>query len=340
MMKQILFCISTSLILFMSSCSSDEVIETTPETSNENPISLEDSKEFGYYNALGYGYNVTGEYANSNSTGFKVLDIDKFKTEQSARLVDENTLTQEYSDEYGEDAAAFSKVISRKVSATDQMLLYGKTISSPFKSAVINNHSYFDPKFIYGSYNILIKQKRFRINATTDLLTNYVTQNFLKDLQIKTPEQIVHDYGTHVTVDIYTGAKLDIFFQAQTTNHDRSKAARAGIAIAVNGLKSITSNDINVQEASKNYSKKLYYKTRGGEPSKRFANILNIDQSIPKINISDWQSTSTKDNSVLVDFGPHGLVILYDLIKDPIKKSQMKSYIDQYLATNQVLLSK
>lgn len=326
-------------MLFMSSCSSDEITETTPEKVNENSISLEDNKEFGAYNALGYGYNVTGEYANSNSTGFKVIDIDKFKVEQSARLVDENTWTQEYSEEYGEDAVAFSKVISKKVSATDQLQLYGKTISNPFKSATTDNYKFFESKYIYGSYNLLIKQKRFRINATTDLLSNYVTQDFLKDLQTKTPEQIVHNYGTHVMVDIYTGAKLDVFFQAQTTNQDRSRAARAGIAIAVNGLNSGIANDIDVQEASKNYSKKLYYKTRGGDKSKRFGNIVNIDHGIPKINISDWQSTSTKNNSVLVDFGSNGLVLIYDLIKDPLKKSQMKLYVDQYLKTNQVLLA-
>ncbi len=327
-------------MLFMSSCSSDEINQTTTEKSaNENPISLEDSKEFGSYNALGYGYNVTGEYANSNSTGFKVIDIDKFKIHQNPRLVDENTVSQEYSEEYGADAAAFSQVISKKVSATDNLLLYGKTISNPFKSAITENFNFFDPKYIYGSYNLLIKQKRFRFNATADLLSNYLTQDFLKDLQTKTPEQIVRDYGTHVTVDIYTGAKLDIFFQAQTTNQDRQRAARAGIVTAVSTLNSSIANDIDIQEASKNYSKKLYYKTRGGDKSKRFANIINIDQGIPKINISDWQSTSNKNNSVLVDFGANGLVIIYDLVKDPLKKSQMKSYIDKYLTNNQVFLA-
>ncbi|KPH12282.1 MAC/perforin domain-containing protein [Chryseobacterium sp. ERMR1:04] len=325
-----------------SSCSSDEIaIEAGVEKSvNENPILPEDNKEFGIYNTLGYSYNANGEYANSNSIGLKVIDIDQFKIEQSARLVDENTLSQEYSDEYGEDAVAFSKMISKKVSITDQQQLYGKTISNPFSSAITNHPNLFDHRYIYGSYNLLIKQKRFRFNATTDMLSNYLTQDFLKDLQFKTPEQIVHDYGTHVTVDIYTGAKIDILFQAQTTNQDRQSAARAGIRTAVNALNSSISNDTDIQEASKNYAKKLYYKTRGGDKSKGFANLLNLDQNPPKINISDWQSTSNKDNSVLVDFGANGLILIYDLIKDPSKKSQLKLYIDQYLTENQVTLDK
>lgn len=33
----------------------------------------------GIYDVLGHGYNVAGEYANANSAGFKVIDIDRFK---------------------------------------------------------------------------------------------------------------------------------------------------------------------------------------------------------------------------------------------------------------------
>lgn len=39
------------------------------------------------------------------------------------------------------------------------------------------------------------------------MLRDYVTPEFTQDLQTKTPQQIVQDYGTHIAVDIYTGAK-------------------------------------------------------------------------------------------------------------------------------------
>ncbi|WP_106914451.1 MAC/perforin domain-containing protein [Chryseobacterium aurantiacum] len=341
MKRQILLCISALLMLSTSSCSNDEtLVEThTQNPSSENLTLLENNKVFGAYNALGYGYNATGEYANTNATGSKVINIDLFQAEQSARLLDENTLSQEYSEEYGADAVAFSKVISKKVSATEQMQLYGKTISSIINSATTNSPTLFDAKYIYGSYNLIIKQKRYRLNTTPDMLSNYLTQGFLQDLQSKTPEQIVRDYGTHVTVDIYTGAKVDMIFQAQTTNPDRQRAARAGVMTVINTLNSNVSNDADAQEASKNYSKKLYCVTRGGDKSKGFAKVFNLDQPNSKINISEWQSTSTKDNSVLVDFGTNGLVLIYDVIKDPSKKAQLKSYVDQYLTNNQVFLA-
>jgi len=65
---------------------------------------------------------------------------------------------------------------------------------------------------------------------------------------------------------------------------------------------------------------------------------LNLDQSSPKINISNWQNSSTINNAVLVDFGNNGLVFIYDLVKDPIKKTQLKAYVNQYLIDNKVML--
>lgn len=337
MKKQTIISFGLLATLSLLSCSADETnIEDNIEnyTHTQLPIS-ENSKQFGYYNALGYSYNVTEEYANADATGLKVIDTDKFKAEQPSRLDEGNILSQEYVEAYGKDAAAYSKVLSGKVVATELFNIYGKTISSPFTSALVNGKN-FNSEYIYGSYNVIIKQKRYRFNATADLLSNYITSNFSQDIQSKTPEQIVNDYGTHVTTDIYTGAKIDVIFQAKTTNPDRERAARLGVKTAANSL---NIHDTDALEASMNYDKKLYYRTRGGNTSEAMAGIFSFNQEKPKIDISRWQSTSTKENSVLVDFGSNGLVAIYDLVKDPIKKAALKIYVDEYLAKNQVILA-
>lgn len=335
-MKKIFFLSCSAMFMaWATSCSPTTNDDIINEENGENwehiqlPIT-EASKQLGNYNALGYGYNVLGSYANENSVTSKIIDTDKFKTEQAQRLSEENILSQEYKEEYGENAAAFSKMLSAKVSATQQFRVFGQTI--PFSTAIVNNQKY-DPSYIYGSYNVIIKQKRFRINADYELLSNYLTANFSKDIEEKNPEQIVKEYGTHIAVDIYTGSALDITFQAKTTNPNRENAARAGVKTAVNG-----SNEIDVIEASKNYAKKLFYKTRGGDKSVAMAGIYNLEKITPAINYSNWQSTTTKENSVLVDFGDNGLIIIYDLVKNPVKKAELKSYLDQYLKNNQVTL--
>ncbi|WP_288243627.1 MAC/perforin domain-containing protein [uncultured Chryseobacterium sp.] len=328
-------------LVFMTSCSVEELdnnadVENTK--ASRNNVSAGKYAGDGIYDVLGHGYNVTGEYANATAAGFKVVDIERFKTEQSARLISENTFSQDYTEEYGENAEKYSKMVSTKVDVTAGIPLFKKTLSVGFNSSVTTTNK-FDAKYIYGSYNLTIKQKRVRFNATVDMLGDYLTPEFIQDLQTKTPQQIVQDYGTHVAVDIYTGAKMDIIFQSETTNEDRERAARIGVKVGMDKIFDVNvTNDVNTSESTKNYSRKLWYRTRGGDPSKGLIGELNLDQSNPKINISNWQSSSTVNNSVLVDFGQNGLVFIYDLIKDPAKKATLKAYVDQYLIDNKVFL--
>ncbi len=327
-------------MLFMGSCSTEELNNEISQANSESPDAQLAGKIAGdgIYDILGHGYNVAGEYANANAAGFQVIDINRFKTEFPSRVISENTFSQEYLEEYGENAESYSKRVSTKVGVTANVPLFKKTLSVAFNSAVTNNNK-FDAKYIYGSYNLTIKQKRLRLNATVDALGDYLTPEFMQDLQAKTPQQIVNDYGTHVALDIYTGAKMDVLFQSETTSQSRDYAARVGIKLGMKDIFDIdVTNDVNTASSSQNYSKKLSYKTRGGDPSKGLVGDLNLDQSNPKINISNWQNSSTPNNSVLVDFGSNGLVIIYDLVKDPVKKAQLKAYVDQYLIDNKVYL--
>lgn len=41
------------------------------------------------YDVLGYGYDVTGLYANAASAGFPVVDINRFKEDHPARVIEE-----------------------------------------------------------------------------------------------------------------------------------------------------------------------------------------------------------------------------------------------------------
>jgi hypothetical protein len=171
------------------------------------------------------------------------------------------------------------------------------------------------------------------------MLGDYLTQEFTDDLQTKTPQQIVQDYGTHIAVDIYTGAKMDVTFQSETTNQNRERAARIGVKVGMGDIFDVNvTNDVNTSETNKNYSRKLSYRTRGGNSSLGLVGELNLDQTNPKINISNWQNSSNVNNAVLVDFSNNGLILIYDVIKNPIKKAQLKAYVDQYLIDNKVNL--
>lgn len=162
--------------------------------------------------------------------------------------------------------------------------------------------------------------------------------NFYRTLHFA--PQIVQYYGTHVLIDIYTGAKLDMLFQSETISQDREYASRIGIKASVKNIFDFDiDNNIDASQSSNtNFNKKLSYRTRGGDPSKGLVGGFNLDQSNSKINISNWQNSSTTENSVLVDFGQNGLIYIYDLVQDVSKRSELKAYVDQYLIDNQARL--
>jgi hypothetical protein len=352
MKKNILTSFNLMLALFLYSCSNEqpteeltssipEIVQTpnssTSSTELKAPIIKSGSFKIGPYGGLGYGYNVTGEYANANSSGLQVIDIVKFAADFPSRFYEERPHSAEYSTANVEDASAFSNLLSRKLDITKDKNLFGKTLASNFSTTMTTNNK-FDRKYIYASGITLIESNRFRVITTTDILKNYLTPEFLQSLDLKTPQQIVNDYGTHVMLDIYTGAKLDVFYQSETTNLDREHASNAGIQSAMRNIfnTSFSLNDPSL--ANENFNQRLSFKTIGGDPSKSLKGYLNLDQPNPKISISNWQSSVTNENSYLVDFGPQGLIYIYDLVSDPTKKAALKAYVDQYIIDNKVTL--
>lgn len=99
-------------------------VEST--NASRNNISAAKYAGDGVYDVLGHGYNATGEYANATASGFKVIDVERLKAEQSGRVISENTFFQEYNEEYGENAEAYSKMVSTKVDVTAGIPLFKK----------------------------------------------------------------------------------------------------------------------------------------------------------------------------------------------------------------------
>jgi MAC/Perforin domain len=337
-MKKFILSCATALLLF--SCTQEPDFQETAET----PVAKEGGTAAsslmragdGIYDVLGSGYNICGDYANANSAGFQVIDIPKFKAEKADRFYEEFPYSLTFKEEFGDNALSYTNNITRKIDANTGFL--GFSASLDFTNAT--THKY-DSRNIFASNNLTIRHRRLRFNASAEILRNYLTLEFKQDLLTKTPAQIVADYGTHVALDIYTGAKLEILTSAQTTNTDRTYAARtlikAGFLGVFNG--NIT-NEVNTADNNKNFDKKLYYQTRGGNPTLGLNGEINLEQgTVPRISYSAWQNSSTRENAVLIDFGSNNaLMPIYDLIADANKKAAVIAYIDAYLKENKTSL--
>ncbi len=335
-MKKFIFIFS---VLLAASCTDDTLIE---ETKVAEASAIKDSLNLstqragdGAFDLLGYGFNATGDYANANSAGGQVINISLLNSQQPDRVVIEFPYSQVYTEIYGEDAKKYSQIVTGKVFSDPTIGLFTGTLD--FSNTTTST---YDSKYIFGSYNKTIYQKRLRLNRTPLQLQQFLTPTFLNDLTTQTPAQLVANYGTHVTTDIYTGAKLEVLFRSQTFNFNRDIAAKAMVKSGFNSLFDATvNNDAAIKENDRNFDRQVWYKTRGGNPNIGLSGTTNLNQAPQKLNFSNWQSSSTAANSVLVDFAPNGIKLIYEFIANPPKKAEVKAYVDQYLINKKVSLT-
>lgn len=291
------------------------------------------------YDLLGYGYDVTGEYASSNSTTYQVVDIAKIAQAEPNRFVTDLNVTQTVEVHSGSTAEDYSQNLSYSTGGSLTFGAFSGTISEKFhESGALSS------KYSYADASLLIRQKRLKFDAPISLIkSTYLTPVFKSDVSNLTAEQLVTKYGTHVLTDIILGAKLSVYYRSQTTIQNRALSVKAGAdAKGLFGIFGVSSN-ISYQDSlvKSNFDQTVYYETIGGDGSKGLFGDLTLDNSAPKISIANWQSSCTRDNAAFIQLGSSAtnLILLSDLIDDPAKSTAVKNYIDQYLANKHVHLS-
>lgn len=319
------FIISLFLILLVA-CNKDLEVNSNIETA---PRSAGD----GNLDVLGYGYDITGEFATNRSVKGQVLNVIKLKQDQSNRVESEVFSEDETFINSGETMNAYSKNLSSKLKFHANALfgLAKTTITGAFSNAERDSSI-----FSYASLDKLIVRKRLRLVGDRKILRNYLSSGFKSDVKTLTAPEIVAQYGTHVLSNIYLGAKLRFVYQSQTSYSNKSRSAEAGLVAAVNawfaGVDLNLNGSYTSQEASSNQNWKLFYKTFGGDPSKGLEETVSVGNGTPsvKINISNWQNSVSPQLVQLIDLHKEdGVIPIYYFIEDPIKRKEVKDYIWQ-----------
>ncbi|SDG05309.1 MAC/perforin domain-containing protein [Mucilaginibacter sp. P25] len=330
-MKKNLFIISLMMMLWSCSKNAQLVPDQTKTSSGKLTAHAAGDQA---WDVLGFGYDVTGEYGNSVSTTFPVIDVAKLYAADPIRVVKNVSTSRNSTFSYGDNVQHYSSDLSAHLNATVGFSLFKASITSAYSDV-----SSFNSKYIYGSYNLLLQQRELKFNAPTVILQQYLTSNFKTDIGILTPEQLVRQYGAFFLTDIMLGAKLQITYRSQTSSSDRKTAASAGLDQSLGSLFSINAG-INSQhsQSSSNFNQYVHYVTHGGDPTVGITpNTIVFDQNTPPIDFGAWQSTTNAQNAVLIDIPSSGLIGIYDLIADPVKSKAVKDYINNvFLPGNQV----
>ncbi|MGY0039821.1 hypothetical protein [Pedobacter sp. NJ-S-72] len=122
------------------------------------------------YDFLGYGYDVTGEYANPSAARYLVVDVAKLKREHNTRVdIDPSQFSYPKLD-VGENSEDYTKNLSAKFEASLGLKLFTGTIKSSYADS-----SKFSSKYLYSSYENIIQRKALKFSADNELLREYLS---------------------------------------------------------------------------------------------------------------------------------------------------------------------
>ncbi|MEO6979124.1 MAG: hypothetical protein ABI113_12120, partial [Mucilaginibacter sp.] len=149
-----------------------------------NPLAARD----GVYDLLGYGYDVTGDYAVSSSARFPVLNISKFISENPDRYNLDQAHTSTPQLYTGSSAETYLNVRTQKVGGAAS---FGAGANATlFKGALntaFNDTLSWSSKYVFSGYDMYIQRKRLNLNAPLSMLQNYLNATFVTDLNSQTP---------------------------------------------------------------------------------------------------------------------------------------------------------
>lgn len=283
------------------------------------------------YNLLGYGYDVTGAYADISSVRTPAINIDAFITDNPYKFSPNHSTSAGADVFYGKDAADLLASISNRIDATTGGGYFKTTITAAFAS-----QNAFDKKYTYAYYSMIIRQQSMRFYPDSAEVQKYVTPEFSQDVKLMSAADLVKKYGTHILTNVNLGARFDVLYQAVPPAATAYSSNMVGFTYALKrifGLPSGQLDPIDKTVLAAVTSPKLSYKAIGGDVSK-LKQIQLSDRTM--IDIDAWSQSSTFDNAVFIGIGDRGLTPLYILIADASKYAEVKQYIDGYLATQQV----
>lgn len=284
------------------------------------------------YDVLGYGYDETEGHDRIEAVRVPVIDINLL-TANFPWLPSIYPGSSGWGDvSLGADAAAFVK---------DATYGIGKYLPAKSVTAYFPEKDALSKKYVYGSSSYTLTRRTLWIASPGSQLKNCVTAAFRKDLTTMDAPALVEKYGTHILTKINVGVKITAIYQAKTTSKDPSAAVKSGLMYSVKtvlGGLPVFSDDSGLERRTIS-SPRMIVEVVGGD-----VNTVNpiIVKGTPKVVLNDWNKSYTADNAKFVGVvkGDDGtqIIPIYEVVDDPVKRDELKTYIENYLSSKQLRL--
>jgi len=284
------------------------------------------------YNFLGFGYDATDKFNDEASVRASVVDVLAYAASGSNKVNVIRSTEGSWKTIQAKNAVELSEKFSNSNKETRGLKLFGNTIGKIFPGTVVT-----DKKYIYGYYSNYMVRKRYAFYYEQSV-NSFITAGFKNDIKLLSSSDLVQKYGTHVLTGIEIGAKFDVVYQAEAPETNREDIIMEGLRYALKrtfGLSTGYLDEVNLRNLNANSSAQIYYSSVGGDVSK--LQTENINNRL-MLNITNWRLTTTEDRARFIGVFGDRLVPLYDFIDDPVKRAEVKSYLEQHFAEKAVRL--
>lgn len=340
-----------TLLLLCYSCSENKDLPETPSTtpsSGKTTLSVDNS---GTFDILGLGYDITAEYMGENSIRSKVIDVATFKRDEPFRfdnpfvgIYDQRLYAGGDYDSFLKDLINNSGFAGSKGSLGKEAIesgLFSETLTTGFNSETPSSYS---SKYSFARIEIFKKQRNYYLHTDTEALKNYLSSEFLEDLEKLSADKIVEVYGTHVLTNVTVGGKYVAYYKSEIVDANNESEKKAIVSIGANYIMSqigvsmyaILHKDKITKLNHKNLNWICHIKSIGGSTSDTFW-IKMPNQEPPFIaKAGEWTMSVDDELSRLIDVDWNATYPIYDLISEPIKKQEIKDAILKYIASKKV----
>lgn len=134
-------------------------------------------------------------------------------------------------------------------------------------------------------------------------------------------KKVIGKYGTHFSKNIHLGGRLTVSSTMatteSTTSNDLSIAIKASYG-TVSGNTGVTASDTSVQNA---VNSKKTVRAYGG----------NVEDGTSINDAGAWRQTIA-ERPTICRFGPEGLVPIWELIEDRVRRDRLRKATDEYIA--------
>lgn len=306
----------------------------------------------GKWDLLGHGFDITGElFERKNTSKVSIINVDQFFADYPTRIPTPTDTKGDYNVYYGATAYDYVKDVNNKqtfgltANAGNPKgdTLYG-TANFSLTNDKQNTYTY-SSKYSYASYEswYRIKSIDFTDDVTPELLTNYLTPDFIAYVSSHSAEDVVGTYGTHILLGIDIGGRLKYDYKGaviKEINYDRKlRNIKAGFSIGIEKIFGINlSTDLNKEEKttiSNETTDKLFTGTfyGGNNSGTSFTGDAQGNVST-NINLVSWQQSINVYNASLI--GINRSAPIYDFVTDPVKKAQIKAVVEKRIIDRQI----